>query len=103
MTLNVSYTRGLGGYSFSTAEIAMLKTVSDQFIANDLPLRIEFPGGLFHATSRGDRREDIYLDDEDRAQWLALLGEVCKRFNWRCHAYCLMDNKVNACGERKSK
>ena len=56
------------------------------------PLRIEFPGGLYHVTSRGDRREDIYLCDADRQRWVDLLGEVCTRFNWFCHAYCLMDN-----------
>lgn len=56
------------------------------------PLRIELSGGLYHVTSRGDRREAIYLDDSDRAYWLGLLGHVCKRFNWICHAYCLMDN-----------
>lgn len=56
------------------------------------PMRIEFPGGLYHVTARGDRREDIFLDDGDRRQWLALLGEVCERFNWHCHAYCLMSN-----------
>ena len=56
------------------------------------PLRIELSGGLYHVTSRGDRREDIYLDDDDRLAWLTLLGEVCKRFNWVCHAYCLMTN-----------
>ena len=28
------------------------------------PLRIEFAGALYHVTSRGDRRDDIYLDDE---------------------------------------
>jgi putative transposase len=43
-------------------------------------------------TSRGDRREEIYLDDADRTNWLTLFGHVCKRFNWVCHAYCLMDN-----------
>jgi len=56
------------------------------------PLRLELTGGLYHVTSRGDRREDIYVDDEDRESWLDLLGRVCYRFNWRCHAYCLMDN-----------
>ena len=56
------------------------------------PLRIELAGGLYHVTSRGDRREDIFVNDADREKWLALLGEVCKRFNWRCHAYCLMSN-----------
>jgi len=56
------------------------------------PLRIELSGGLYHVTSRGDRREEIYLDAADRTNWLTLFGQVCKRFNWVCHAYCLMDN-----------
>jgi len=51
-------------------------------------------GGIYHITSRGrgDRRENIYDDDEDRQKWLEILGNACRRFNWRCHAYCLMDN-----------
>ena len=56
------------------------------------PLRLELAGGLYHVTSRGDRREDIVDDDDDRLKWLEILGSVCCRFNWRCHAYCLMDN-----------
>ncbi len=56
------------------------------------PLRIELSGGVYHVTSRGDGREDIFWDDADREAWLALLGEVCERFNWRCHAWCQMTN-----------
>jgi len=56
------------------------------------PLRISVPGGLFHVTSRGDRREAIYLSDRDRYQWLSLFGKICRRYHWVCHAYCLMDN-----------
>lgn len=56
------------------------------------PLRIELAGGLYHVTSRGDRREEIYRDDGDRSAWNELLGEVCERFNWRVHAYCQMTN-----------
>ena len=56
------------------------------------PLRIEFAGALYHVTSRGDRREDIYLDDADRVMFLEVLAEVCDRFRWVCHAYCLMSN-----------
>ena len=56
------------------------------------PLRLEFAGALYHITSRGDRREDIYLDDLDRKRWLEILGEVCERFNWTVHAYCQMTN-----------
>lgn len=56
------------------------------------PLRIELAGGVYHVTSRGDRREDIYLDVDDRREWLAILAQVCKRFNWKCHAWCQMSN-----------
>ena len=64
-------------------------------IGNELfrpSLRLEIPSGLYHVTSRGDRRENIYLSDIDRQQWLDLLGEVCSRHNWLCHAYSSMDN-----------
>lgn len=56
------------------------------------PLRIEYSGAVYHVTSRGDRQEAIFDDDEDRAAFLNLLGEVVLRFRWRCHAYCLMGN-----------
>jgi hypothetical protein len=42
------------------------------------PLRIELAGGLHHATSRGDRREDIFLCDGDRHVWLEIFGDVSK-------------------------
>jgi putative transposase len=56
------------------------------------PLRIEFPGALYHITSRGDRQEAIFEDDEDREAFLRVLAEVVERYNWVCHAYCLMTN-----------
>jgi REP element-mobilizing transposase RayT len=56
------------------------------------PIRIEYAGALYHVTSRGDRQEDIYIDDEDRSNFLSLLAQVSKDYNWLIHAYCLMDN-----------
>lgn len=56
------------------------------------PLRLEFAGALYHITSRGNRRGDIYENDEDRQQFLKLLNDVCDTHNWGCHAYCLMSN-----------
>jgi len=38
------------------------------------PLRIEFAGAIYHITSRGDRREDIFYSDTDRDDWLTLLA-----------------------------
>ena len=56
------------------------------------PLRLEYPGAIYHVTARGDRRESIYEDDNDRLQWLDILSRACERYNWQVHAYCLMDN-----------
>ena len=56
------------------------------------PLRIEFAGALYHVTSRGNERREIFFSEEDRAAFLSILGEVVGRFTWRCHAYCLMTN-----------
>lgn len=56
------------------------------------PLRLELNGALYHVTSRGDGREDIFLTDQDRLAWLETLAQVCERFNWTCHAYCQMTN-----------
>ena len=63
------------------------------------PLRIEFPNALYHITSRGDRREAIYRDDEDRRQWLKILGEVCECSNWVIHGYCQMTNHYHLLAE----
>jgi REP element-mobilizing transposase RayT len=56
------------------------------------PIRLEFSGAIYHVTARGDRREAIYDDDEDRVLFLDWLGVVATEFNWVCHAYCLMSN-----------
>lgn len=56
------------------------------------PLRIEFPGAVYHVTARGNAQRRVFLDDEDREAFLSVLAWVVERFGWRCHAYCLMDN-----------
>jgi REP element-mobilizing transposase RayT len=56
------------------------------------PLRIEFPGAVYHVTARGDRREPIYRDDADRQAHLQILAEALERFDAEVLAYCLMGN-----------
>lgn len=56
------------------------------------PLRIEFPGALYHITSRGDRRATIFRDETDRSVWLQTLGDVCAQSNYAVHAFCQMGN-----------
>ncbi|AKJ95660.1 toxin RelE [Thioalkalivibrio versutus] len=56
------------------------------------PLRLEYPGAVYHVTARGDRRGWIVLDDVDRRTFLERLGRAVERYNWTLYAYCLMGN-----------
>ncbi|MEY4414817.1 MAG: hypothetical protein RIQ53_2110 [Pseudomonadota bacterium] len=56
------------------------------------PLRIEYPGAVHHVTSRGDRREPIYRDDQDRCTHLDVIARALMRFDARALAWCLMGN-----------
>ena len=55
-------------------------------------LRVQYPGAMYHVMSRGDRREDIFLDDVDRQDFLKTLAEACQKTDWQIHAYWLMRN-----------
>ena len=46
-------------------------------------LRIEYPGAMHHVMNRGDRREDIFRDDQDRQKFLTTLGEACVKTEWQ--------------------
>lgn len=56
------------------------------------PLRIEYPGAVYHITSRGNEKKTVFKDEQDRDAFLNTLQHVVNRYNWLCHAYCLMDN-----------
>jgi hypothetical protein len=55
-------------------------------------VRIEFPGAFYHVLARGNRREAIYRDDENRRYFLKVLSEACGRTGWPIHAWVLMNN-----------
>ncbi len=55
-------------------------------------LRIQFPGAVYHVTSRGNARGMVFDDDSDRAKFLDVLSSVIEKYRWLCHAYCLMGN-----------
>lgn len=56
------------------------------------PLRIQFPGAVYHVTARGNERRAIYRDDTDRRRFLATLAEAVDQFHLLLHAYVLMGN-----------
>lgn len=55
-------------------------------------IRIEYSGAFYHVMARGNRRENIYLDDDDRRFFLKTLAEACGMTGWRVHAWVLMGN-----------
>jgi len=56
-------------------------------------MRVEYAGARYHVMSRGDRRENIYLDDVDRQDFIRTLAEACRQIDWQIHAYCLTSNQ----------
>ena len=54
--------------------------------------RLEYPGAMYHVMSRGDQRDDIFLDDVDRHDFIKTLAEACQKTGWQVHAFCLMRN-----------
>ena len=56
------------------------------------PLRLEHEYALWHVTSRGNERKDIFRDDVDRERFLQILAETVLRFGWRLLSWVLMSN-----------
>ena len=55
-------------------------------------VRIEYEGAFYHVMARGNRREPIFRDREDRLFFLKALSETCGMTGWRVHAWVLMGN-----------
>ncbi len=55
-------------------------------------LRIEYPGALYHVTSRGNEKKDIFRSIKDRDKFLSYLSSAWERHSAVFHAYCLMSN-----------
>jgi putative transposase len=56
------------------------------------PLRLSFENAIYHITSRGNRRENIFYNDDDRKIFLEKIKETCLKYSFVCFSYCLMDN-----------
>ena len=57
------------------------------------PLRIEFPGALYHVISRGNERQNLVRDDADRQKRLDWLRRTVEVYGWRLHAFVLLSNR----------
>ena len=56
------------------------------------PLRLTFPGAVYHVMSRGHERSPVFSDDKDRERLLRVIGDVAGEHGWLVHGYCVMDN-----------
>lgn len=56
---------------------------------------IWYPGAIYHITSRGNHRNDIFRDEEDYLVYLTILREALERYNGNLYCYCLMTNHVH--------
>ena len=56
------------------------------------PIRIQYPGAVYHVMARGSHGQEILQDDRDRLRFLEMLGEACAKTDFRIHACVLMGN-----------
>ena len=56
------------------------------------PLRIEYPGALYHVTTRGNNGQIVFKDDSSRELFISVLKSIKNRYGLIIHSYCLMDN-----------
>ena len=57
--------------------------------------RLHVPGGLYHVILRGNGRQTIFFDADDRRRWESYIEEGVSRYAHRIHAYCWMTNHVH--------
>lgn len=56
------------------------------------PLRVEYAGAIYHILNRGDHREAVFRNDDDREMFLRALEQACGKTGWQVHAWCLLSN-----------
>ena len=54
--------------------------------------RLQITGGVYHVISRGIERRDIFMDDDDRKEFISRLEQALEKTGAQCLAWCLMSN-----------
>ncbi|RKX45445.1 MAG: transposase, partial [Verrucomicrobia bacterium] len=57
--------------------------------------RIHVHGGFFHVIVRGNARQNIFFEEDDRYMWEDIIQQGIERYEHRIHAYCWMTNHVH--------
>ena len=59
-------------------------------------LRIQYPGAVYHITCRGNARQDIYMDNKDREEFL----EILKIYGIKIYSYVLLRELLKGLHEK---
>lgn len=57
--------------------------------------RIWYPGATYHITARGNRRINIFVNNQDYPMYLGILEDVRSMYPFVLHSYCLMTNHLH--------
>ena len=68
-------------------------------------LREWYPNAMYHITSRGNRRSDIFREDEDYQVYISIIKEAVEFLEnqYEIISYCLMTNHVHLQVETKDR
>lgn len=56
------------------------------------PLRVQYPGAVYHVTSRGNERKEIFRSEGDKQEFLRILSTSLHIYKVKLHSYVLMEN-----------
>jgi putative transposase len=65
------------------------------------PQRIEFAGALYHVGAKGQGGDRLFRDAADAERFLAILAQVCRRYDWAVMAYCLLPDRFELVTETR--
>jgi putative transposase len=57
--------------------------------------RVVVPNIPHHVVQRGNRRQNVFFQEDDKTTYLRILKEQAQKFKVSIWAYCLMDNHVH--------
>ena len=73
----------------------MLNMIAPDVMAR--PLRIQYPGAVYHVMNRGSSRQKVFLETRDYEVFINTIGELHNRWRVEVFAYCLMGNHYHVC------
>lgn len=65
--------------------------------------RIHYPGAVYHIIARGNNREAVFQESEDKAKYLSLIEKYKQKHHFLLYAFVLMDNHIHLLGRVHQK